>query len=48
MAEEVKAEDLKQPTKELTVGEEIMIQMIDVHKWYGQFHVLKNIDLTVR
>jgi general L-amino acid transport system ATP-binding protein len=48
MAEEVKAEDLKQPTKELTVGEEIMIQMVDVHKWYGQFHVLKNIDLTVR
>jgi len=48
MAEEVKAEDLQQPTKELTVGEEIMIQMIDVHKWYGQFHVLKNIDLTVR
>jgi len=48
MAEEVKAEDLQQPTKELVVGEEIMIQMIDVHKWYGQFHVLKNIDLTVR
>jgi len=48
MAEEIKAEDLKQPTKELTVGEEIMIQMVDVHKWYGQFHVLKNIDLTVR
>jgi general L-amino acid transport system ATP-binding protein len=48
MAEEVKAEDLQQPTKELTVGEEIMIQMVDVHKWYGQFHVLKNIDLTVR
>ncbi len=48
MSEEVKAEDLKQPTKELTVGEEIMIQMVDVHKWYGEFHVLKNIDLTVR
>ncbi|HEY5646226.1 MAG TPA: amino acid ABC transporter ATP-binding protein, partial [Pseudomonadales bacterium] len=31
----------------MTVGEEVMIQMIDVHKWYGQFHVLKNIDLTV-
>ncbi|NIW04274.1 MAG: ATP-binding cassette domain-containing protein [Gammaproteobacteria bacterium] len=31
----------------MTVGEEIMIQMIDVHKWYGQFHVLKNINLTV-
>jgi general L-amino acid transport system ATP-binding protein len=48
MAEEIKAEDLQQPIKELTIGEEIMIQMVDVHKWYGQFHVLKNIDLTVR
>jgi general L-amino acid transport system ATP-binding protein len=35
------------PRKELTVSDEIMIQMVDVHKWYGQFHVLKNIDLTV-
>jgi general L-amino acid transport system ATP-binding protein len=25
-----------------------MIQMIDVNKWYGQFHVLKNINLTVQ
>jgi general L-amino acid transport system ATP-binding protein len=25
----------------------VMIQMAGVHKWYGQFHVLKDIDLTV-
>ncbi|MBL8707967.1 MAG: amino acid ABC transporter ATP-binding protein [Rhodospirillaceae bacterium] len=24
-----------------------MIQMVGVNKWYGQFHVLKDIDLTV-
>jgi len=24
-----------------------MIELQDVHKWYGQFHVLKNIDLEV-
>jgi general L-amino acid transport system ATP-binding protein len=24
-----------------------MIELRDVHKWYGQFHVLKNIDLEV-
>ena len=24
-----------------------MIQMMTVHKWFGQFHVLRNIDLTV-
>ena len=32
----------------LRVSDEIMIQMIEVHKWYGQFHVLKNINLTVK
>jgi general L-amino acid transport system ATP-binding protein len=26
---------------------EAMIQMIDVNKWYGKFHVLKNINLEV-
>ncbi len=26
---------------------DLAIQMIDVNKWYGEFHVLKNIDLTV-
>ena len=25
----------------------VAIQMIGVHKWYGQFHVLKDIDLAV-
>ena len=29
-------------------AETAMIEMIDVHKWYGDFHVLKGIDLTVR
>ena len=44
MAEEV---EVQAPTKELTVSEDVMIQMIDVHKWYGEFHVLKKINLTV-
>ena len=47
MTEEVRAEDLAQPTREMTISDEVMIQMIDVHKWYGQFHVLKDINLTV-
>ena len=47
MTEEVRAEDLAQPTREMTVSDEVMIQMVDVHKWYGQFHVLKDINLTV-
>ena len=29
------------------VSQDIMIRMIDVNKWYGNFHVLKEINLTV-
>jgi len=29
------------------VSSEVMIAMEGVHKWYGQFHVLKNINLQV-
>jgi general L-amino acid transport system ATP-binding protein len=47
MTEEMSAEALAQPTVEMTVSDEVMIQMVDVHKWYGQFHVLKDINLTV-
>ncbi|PVE20829.1 ABC transporter ATP-binding protein, partial [Microvirga sp. KLBC 81] len=27
--------------------EEAAVQMIDVHKWYGEFHVLRDINLSV-
>ena len=26
---------------------EVMIEIIDMHKWFGEFHVLKGIDLSV-
>lgn len=29
------------------VGDEVAVQLVGVHKWYGQFHVLKDINLTV-
>jgi general L-amino acid transport system ATP-binding protein len=29
-------------------GDDVMIRMTGVNKWYGEFHVLKDIDLTVR
>lgn len=32
---------------QLKVSDEVVIEMDDVHKWYGQFHVLKNINLKV-
>jgi general L-amino acid transport system ATP-binding protein len=28
-------------------SEHVMIQMVDVNKWFGHFHVLKDINLTV-
>jgi general L-amino acid transport system ATP-binding protein len=31
----------------MQISEEIAIEMIGMHKWYGQFHVLKDINLTV-
>jgi general L-amino acid transport system ATP-binding protein len=41
------AKEARKSGKRMTVSQEIMIQMVDVHKWYGQFHVLKDINLTV-
>ena len=32
---------------EMVVTDEVMISLGNVNKWYGQFHVLKDIDLTV-
>ncbi len=33
--------------REMKVSEEVAIQMTAVHKWFGDFHVLKDINLTV-
>jgi general L-amino acid transport system ATP-binding protein len=35
------------PTKPLTVSSEVAIEIRDMNKWFGDFHVLKNIDLTI-
>jgi general L-amino acid transport system ATP-binding protein len=47
MSEKSTAEGLTQPTAKMEVSDEVMIQLIGMHKWYGQFHVLKDINLTV-
>jgi general L-amino acid transport system ATP-binding protein len=39
---------LKHPTKTMSVSEDVMIEMKGVHKWFGSFHVLKDINLTVK
>ncbi len=41
------AEKARRSTKRMTVSAEVMIQLIGVHKWYGAFHVLRDINLTV-
>lgn len=33
---------------QLEPGEEAIIQFTDVNKWYGDFHVLKNINFSIR
>ncbi|MEO1200912.1 MAG: ATP-binding cassette domain-containing protein, partial [Pseudomonadota bacterium] len=40
------AEDVS-PQATMTVSDEIAVDMDDVHKWYGDFHVLKEINLRV-
>jgi len=32
----------------LAVSDKLMIELRQVHKWYGQFHVLKDINLSVQ
>jgi general L-amino acid transport system ATP-binding protein len=39
----------KQPeTNEKASSNEAIIEIIDMHKWFGEFHVLNNINLTVQ
>jgi general L-amino acid transport system ATP-binding protein len=33
---------------ERDLSEEVVIQLKDMHKWYGEFHVLKDINLAVK
>ncbi len=33
--------------KKMTVSDEVAIQIAGMNKWYGEFHVLRDIDLTV-
>ncbi len=47
MTDGVAEDEIRQPTRKMTVSEEIAIQMVAVHKWFGEFHVLKDINLTV-
>jgi general L-amino acid transport system ATP-binding protein len=37
-----------QPTNEVSIVNDLMIKLNGVHKWFGDFHVLKDINLTVK
>jgi general L-amino acid transport system ATP-binding protein len=36
------------PFRMKTTANEVAVEIIDMHKWYGEFHVLRDINLTVR
>ena len=40
--------DDPQSAPDIPVSDKLMIELRHVHKWYGQFHVLKDINLSVR
>ncbi len=48
MAEERASDDRPaMASTDFTVEDEEVIKIVGMHKWYGEFHVLKDIDLTV-
>jgi len=47
MSEQSAVNDLNKPSVKMEITDEVMIQIIAMHKWFGQFHVLKDISLTV-
>ena len=34
-------------SKDMQAMAEPMIEIMDMHKWFGDFHVLRGIDLTI-
>ena len=47
MNQQVQSEQQDPRPGKMEVTDEVMIQVINMHKWYGDFHVLKDINLTV-
>jgi general L-amino acid transport system ATP-binding protein len=43
----VSTDDLHHPAKTMSVSDEVVIEIKSMHKWYGSFHVLKDINLKV-
>ncbi|MEM7499935.1 MAG: ATP-binding cassette domain-containing protein, partial [Pseudomonadota bacterium] len=47
MSEAVDYERTQADRSKMTISEEEVIQIRDMNKWYGDFHVLREINLTV-
>lgn len=44
---QISEQDISVDRSRMNVGDEVMISMDAVNKWYGSFHVLRDINLTV-
>jgi general L-amino acid transport system ATP-binding protein len=44
---DTQGQDAPREKPKMTVTDEVIIEMRGVHKWFGDFHVLKDINLTV-
>ena len=38
---------MSEAAPQMQISDEIAIQIVGMHKWYGEFHVLKDINLTI-
>lgn len=47
MSEAMQSQEAEFDRSKLKVSDEVAIQIAGMHKWFGQFHVLKDINLTV-
>ena len=39
---------MAEPATQMTVSDEVAIEITAMNKWYGEFHVLRDINLTVQ
>jgi len=38
---------MSEAAPQMQISDEVAIQIVGMHKWYGEFHVLKDINLTI-
>ena len=48
MAVDIETKPVPPPVTKMKVSDEIAVELLGVNKWYGEFHVLRDINLTVR